>query len=89
MGILKKKMKENCSEATEATEVIEPTRKRRGKILQEVRTKKKDKFISKRFSAASAIEYFCRECMGWKYEEVKNCKDDQCSLHGFRLGKKT
>jgi len=34
----------------------------------------------------TAIRAQCLECMGWSYEEVKNCTSPLCPLYPFRLG---
>jgi hypothetical protein len=34
---------------------------------------------------ASAIKFFCLECVGYDSEEVKNCTDSGCSLYPYRV----
>lgn len=35
-------------------------------------------------SQASAIKFFCLECVGYDSSEVKNCTDLACSLYPYR-----
>lgn len=36
-------------------------------------------------SRKAAIQYFCASCVGFDYNEVKNCTDQSCSLYPYRI----
>ena len=40
-----------------------------------------------KLSPIKAIRAHCLECMGWNYDEVRNCTDPICPLYPFREGK--
>lgn len=33
-----------------------------------------------------AIKVFCRECMGWQANLVRDCSSQTCALYPYRLG---
>jgi len=35
---------------------------------------------------SKAIRYFCLECCGWQYNEVRDCQSCLCPLYPYRLG---
>ena len=53
-------------------------------IKHEVRVDGKGTMGVKSFTARTAIRQFCRECFGFKLEEVKSCTDPHCPLFPFR-----
>lgn len=39
-----------------------------------------------KLTRSKAIQYFCKECMGWQTHLVRGCPSKNCVLYPYRMG---
>jgi hypothetical protein len=56
-------------------------------IKHHIRSRGNGELREVELSPSRAIRFYCKECTGWSVREVRECPDQHCPLHLYRMGR--